>query len=201
LLHKGKLSSENSAYDQVYTLEKVLKIKKDPVTQTEFLDDVMKVSSCKNSKEQCQLTCSGWTKSQASHSGRPWRTRSRPRRRRLRVASHHSLNLAPSLTISIKLATASTQYRLPSFTEAISRLLWPYCRTYGHSLHQRSSKVSHPTSPSTDLPVLKQSSFCDLYPPLKLYTSHAQLRVSTTRSRPPSIITFPQKPHWVQARA
>jgi hypothetical protein len=28
---------------QVYTLEKVLKIKKDPVTQIDFLDDVMKV--------------------------------------------------------------------------------------------------------------------------------------------------------------
>jgi hypothetical protein len=32
---------------QVYTLEKVLKIKKDPITQAEFLDDVMKVSSCR----------------------------------------------------------------------------------------------------------------------------------------------------------
>jgi len=41
----------NGAYDQVYTLEKVLKIKKDPITQTEFLDDVMKVSSCQNPKE------------------------------------------------------------------------------------------------------------------------------------------------------
>jgi hypothetical protein len=36
---------------QVYTLEKVLKIKKDPITQTEFLDDVMKVSSCQNPEE------------------------------------------------------------------------------------------------------------------------------------------------------
>jgi hypothetical protein len=36
---------------QVYTLEKVLKIKKDPVTQTEFLDDVMKVCSCQNPVE------------------------------------------------------------------------------------------------------------------------------------------------------
>jgi hypothetical protein len=41
------------AYDQVYTLEKVLKIKKDPITQTEFLDDVMKVSSCQDPKESC----------------------------------------------------------------------------------------------------------------------------------------------------
>jgi hypothetical protein len=46
LLHKGVFNTGNCAYDQVYTLEKVLKIKKDPVTQTEFLDDVMKVSSC-----------------------------------------------------------------------------------------------------------------------------------------------------------
>jgi hypothetical protein len=46
LLHKGVFNTGNRAYDQVYTLEKVLKIKKDPITQTEFLDDVMKVSSC-----------------------------------------------------------------------------------------------------------------------------------------------------------
>ena len=50
-MHKGRFEMCNSAYDQVYTLEKVLKIKKDPITQTEFLDDVMKVSSCQNPEE------------------------------------------------------------------------------------------------------------------------------------------------------
>ena len=76
--------------NQVYTLEKVLKIKKDPVTQTEFLDDVMKVSSCNGSEEPRQLTCSGWMRSQASHSGRPWRMRSKRRRRRLLEVSRFS---------------------------------------------------------------------------------------------------------------
>ena len=74
---------------QVYTLEKVLKIKKDPITQTEFLDDVMKVGSYRNLGKPGQLTCSGWTKSQASHSGLLWRMRSRPKRRRLLVVSHY----------------------------------------------------------------------------------------------------------------
>jgi hypothetical protein len=40
---------------QVYTLEKVLKIKKDPITQTEFLDDVMKVSSILGSADRQRL--------------------------------------------------------------------------------------------------------------------------------------------------
>jgi hypothetical protein len=78
---------------QVYTLEKVLKIKKDPITQTEFLDDVMKVSSCQNPEESWELIFSDWTKSQVSHSGRPWHMRSKLRRRRLLVVSHYLLIL------------------------------------------------------------------------------------------------------------
>ena len=88
-MHKGVFRTGNGAYDQVYTLEKVLKIKKDPITQTEFLDDVMKVRSCQDPGDTSQLICSDWTKSQASHSGRLWRMRSKPRPRRLLVVSHY----------------------------------------------------------------------------------------------------------------
>jgi len=95
LLHKGRYDTCLCMLtNQVYTLEKVLKIKKDPVTQTEFLDDVMKVSRCDGSEESHQLTCSGWMRSQASHSGRPWRMRSKRRRGRLRAVSHYPLMLA-----------------------------------------------------------------------------------------------------------
>lgn len=40
---------------QVYTLEKVLRIKKDPVTQTEFLEDVMKVCHVRLDRESLDL--------------------------------------------------------------------------------------------------------------------------------------------------
>jgi hypothetical protein len=52
-----KVGSANSIslIVQVYTLEKVLRIKKDPVTQTEFLEDVMKVCHVRLDRESLDL--------------------------------------------------------------------------------------------------------------------------------------------------
>lgn len=47
---------------QVYTLEKVLKVKKDPVSQALFLDEAMKVSTsllCGRTYDQLHSTASG----------------------------------------------------------------------------------------------------------------------------------------------
>lgn len=68
---------EKGANEQVYTLEKVLKIKKDPLTQADFLEEVMKVCSVYPRCTNVRFSM----KNPASPSGRPWPKLSKLRRR------------------------------------------------------------------------------------------------------------------------
>ena len=73
LLHQGEHKARvrgDALTAQVYTLEKVLRIKRDPTTQLEFLDEVMKVSPSDSSVKP--LTDRLLTRNQALHSGRLW---------------------------------------------------------------------------------------------------------------------------------
>lgn len=103
---------------KVYTLEKVLRMKRDAVTHVEFLEEVMKVRQTSTRPGTGPLIGRRSTRSQALPSGRHW-----PKHSRRRLSKQHKVSHQPSarrnLILRLDLASASVELRLSQTAASI----------------------------------------------------------------------------------
>lgn len=134
---------------QVYTLEKVLKMKKDTVSGINFLDESMKVSkpSDDGSHNFLIFLFSSWKINRVPHSG--------PRladRWKDMFVTPREVNPSPSFSplnsiVHRRLYIYSdySKHRIPALAKALSRVLRKNRCPHGHRLHHQPPKVSqHP---------------------------------------------------------
>ena len=125
---------------KVYTLEKVLRVKRDAVTQIEFLEEVMKV--CPHTLD---LGCDADDQTlDEKPSFTFWTTLAKAFESQTKLAAQCKRYGCPpaSSDISIVLAAASSQCGLPSFAPAVPRLFRKDRGAYRHGLHMGPPKVS-----------------------------------------------------------
>lgn len=133
----------NDSDAQVYTLEKVLKMKKDPISQIIFLDEAMKVGSILPTIPiNLVILRRFWRVSQAQLSGQhwpgPWRSRPGTGRR---VRYFSMLQAALKHLLRLNIFATNVEFWLSKAFASLPRLFLKNRRAYGHRVHTGATKV------------------------------------------------------------